>query len=85
MIQKKPLAVCTACGAVSYIATLINGPCGRRRRDGNRCRGINDSALNETDWATCDGCAGSGRVGDGGSPCDRCDGVGWLFVRRYYS
>ena len=79
MGQVQPVAVCTVCGAVSYNPTLINGPCGRMVGR-KRCRGLNGSALNESDWAVCDDCAGDGFSGD--ARCQRCDGVGWLFVRR---
>jgi DnaJ-class molecular chaperone len=79
MIREKPIAVCTKCGAMSYVGTLIGGSCGRTV-GGKRCRGVNRSALNETDWAPCDRCAGSGLVLS--SRCDDCRGAGWLFVRR---
>lgn len=79
MSQEKPCAVCTKCGAVTYALNLINGPCGRTV-GGKRCRGVNGSRLNATDWAECDVCAGSGRISE--SRCHRCDGVGWLDVRK---
>jgi hypothetical protein len=75
--QQKPCAVSTKCGAVSYGINQINGP---GNADGKLCRGLNRSRLNTTDWAECDGCAGSGRVS--GLRCERCDGVGWIDVRR---
>ena len=55
-------------------------PCGRRNADGKLCRGVNRSRLNTIDWAECEGCAGSGRVS--GLRCERCEGVGWIDVRR---
>ena len=80
MSLERPVAVCTRCGAVSYNAMLIDGVCGRSRGDGKHCRGVNGSALNQTDWAACDKCAVTGLVGS--ARCERCDGVGWLFLRR---
>jgi hypothetical protein len=76
--RKQPIAVCTVCGAVSYNATLINGPCGRLA-SGKRCRGVNGSALKVDDWKECASCACSGM--NGGVSCERCSGSGWLFVR----
>ena len=79
MGQPKPVAVCTICGAVSYNPAGINERCGRMVRR-KRCRGVNGSALNEDDWALCDECVGEGLSGN--ARCQRCDGAGWLFVRR---
>jgi len=76
--RERPVAVCTACGAVSYSVNLTNGKCGRIV-GGKRCRGTNRSRLNETDWARCEACAGSGCVA--GSRCERCNGAGWIDVR----
>ena len=60
MSLERPVAVCTLCGAVSYNAMLIDGVCGRSRGDLKHCRGVYRSALNQTDWAACDKCAGPG-------------------------
>jgi DnaJ-class molecular chaperone len=72
--RPKPVAVCTRCGAVSYNATLINGPCGR-----GGCKGTRGSAGQDTDWEECPSCSGSGEQGS--AKCPECDGVGWIFVR----
>ena len=77
--RPKPVAVCTRCGGVSYATDQINGQCAQRLA-GKRCVGVNGSALNDDDWKQCAACAGSGRIG--ASRCGRCDGVGWLYVRR---
>ena len=76
--RPKPIAACTRCGAVSYYANLINGPCGRWVAD-QRCDGINGSASRSTDWDECLDCAGSGT--SDGARCGQCDGSGWLCVR----
>ena len=76
--RPRPVTVCTRCGAVSYYANLINGPCGRWVAN-KRCDGINGSALRSTDWDECPDCGGSGT--SGAAQCGQCDGSGWLCVR----
>ena|ERR1700730_983897 len=76
--RPRPVVACTRCGAVSYYANLINGPCGRWVAN-KRCDGINGSALRSTDWDECPDCGGSGT--SGAAQCGQCDGSGWLCVR----
>jgi hypothetical protein len=74
-----PVARCTNCGAPSYNTTLINGECGRMV-GGKRCAGRNKREMRKSDWKECKVCSATGLVRAG--TCERCDGAGWLFVRR---
>lgn len=76
--QPRPTTVCTDCGRAGYSIQLANRPCGYTRADGRRCRGVNGSANQETDWLECPYCDG-----EGGEDirCHPCDGAGWMFVR----
>jgi hypothetical protein len=78
-MQKEPIAVCTVCGHFTYNATLINQPCGQKPNGKNRCRGVNGSALNSTDWAQCTYCVDG--LADG-KRCEVCQGSGWNYVRK---
>jgi hypothetical protein len=78
--RPKPVALCTICGASSYDATLINGECGRMV-GAERCSGTNKREMRKTDWKECTVCSATGLVRTG--TCERCDGVGWLFVREH--
>jgi hypothetical protein len=75
-----PNARCTNCGAPSYNATLINGECGRMV-GGKQCSGKNGREMRKTDWKECLACSAGGLTSAG--TCERCDGVGWLFVRAH--
>ena len=77
--RRKPAAVCTRCGAVSYAQNLINGQCVQLVA-GKRCVGVNGSALNADDWKQCAACAGAGSTGT--TRCGHCDGAGWLYARN---
>src|SRR5690348_2265422 len=77
--KPKPVALCTRCGAVSYVTSLINGQC-QQIVAGKRCVGVNGSALNADDWKPCTACGGAGNTGT--ARCGRCDGAGWLYARR---
>lgn len=77
--KPKPVALCTRCGAVSYVTSLINGQC-QQIVAGKRCVGVNGSALNADDWKPCTACGGAGSTGT--ARCGRCDGAGWLYARR---
>lgn len=72
--RPKPVTSCTDCGAPGYNIQLANGKCGRRVGD-KRCKGTNQSAIGENDWAECKACMGEG--------CAECTGVGWLFLPRH--
>jgi hypothetical protein len=78
--RPKPVARCTNCGTASYNATLINGECGRMV-GGKRCVGTNGRTMRKTDWKECPACSATGLTSAG--ICERCDGVGWLFVRKH--
>ena len=78
--MRKPIAVCTDCGGVSYNATVVNGPCGGQLRSGDTCKGGMESALNESDWLECPRCSAAGDVDS--RKCVECEGVGWHFVRN---
>ena len=43
--KRKPVAIRTQCGAVSYDATVINGPCGRMIGRNLKCKGGMSNAL----------------------------------------
>jgi hypothetical protein len=73
MARQQPVAVCTVCDHFSSNMNLINEQCGERP-GGKRCKGVNGSALNVTDWKLCGECAGEG--------CEACRDSGWKFVRR---
>jgi hypothetical protein len=75
-----PVARCAHCGAPSYNATLINEECGRVV-SGQRCAGTNVREMRKTDWKECPVCSATGLTRAG--TCERCDGVGWLFVRAH--
>jgi hypothetical protein len=77
--RQVPVTRCTSCGAHGYRIQLGNGKCGRMIR-GKRCNGMNQSALQETDWVECAKCAATGF--EGKRYCRQCDGSGWVFVRR---
>ena len=76
--EKKPVAVCTACGHHTFRAEAINQQCSARP-GGKRCKGAYGSALGEGDWAQCPSCGGSGEAKAG--PCVPCQGDGWVYVR----
>jgi len=74
-----PEGRCTECGAPAHSAARIGQPCGKTT-NGKTCRGVVGSTMNENDWKECPACTGYGLTGD--RKCEKCDGVGWLFVRR---
>lgn len=76
---KKPVAVCTRCGAITRNVAAINQPC-RRVINGRKCKGVFGSALCENDWELCPSCNGTGI--EGRSQCSQCEGAGWIFVRK---
>jgi DnaJ-class molecular chaperone len=47
---------------------------------GKRCAGRNKREMRKSDWKECKVCSATGLVRAG--TCERCDGAGWLFVRR---
>jgi hypothetical protein len=77
--RQRPVTVCTNCGAHGYNIQLANGRCGHIA-NGRRCQGINQSALQECDWAECSTCAATGF--EGKRYCRQCDGSGWVFTGR---
>ena len=87
--KRKPVAVCTNCGTYSFNVEIINGPCRRPLSGNKKCRGTWGSALNITDWDTCQHCKGSGDpqpddivARDNRTfKCTGCQGTGWSFVR----
>lgn len=93
MAKRRPIAVCTRCGAVRYDAASINQPCAIQLSVAGklkRCPGCYGSALRSDDWEECSNCNGTG-VSDNAPPglrspgdlrCVPCQGSGWLFVRK---
>jgi DnaJ-class molecular chaperone len=79
MKLNKPVTICTNCGAPGYHIGLASGKCGRMIGR-KRCKGTNQSAIGEKDWAECPSCTATGQKGD--KTCRQCDGSGWLYVRR---
>jgi DnaJ-class molecular chaperone len=77
--MQMPVTVCSDCGAHGYIIQLADRKC-RRMVHGERCKGINQRALRECDWAECSTCAGTGF--EGKRYCRQCDGSGWVFLPR---
>jgi hypothetical protein len=78
MKRPKPATSCTKCGAPGYSPGLANGKCGRMV-NWKRCKGTNQSAIQENDWAECLSCAGSGYKG--AARCIHCDSAsGWVFA-----
>ncbi len=75
-----PVAVCTICGDITFDANAINQRCGRQP-SGKRCKGVYGSALNDTDWKSCNFCDASGKQASG-MTCEYCNGTGWRFARR---
>jgi hypothetical protein len=78
-LNQPPTAICTACRNRTYNMAVINERCGQRPDGRTRCRGINGSALNDTDWEQCRLCMG-GSVN--GLRCSICEGSGWKFIRK---
>ena len=79
MKRPKPDTSCTNCRVPGYSIHLANGKCGRMV-NWKRCKGTNQSAIQEKDWAECPSCAGSGY--EGAARCIHCDSAsGWVFVR----
>jgi hypothetical protein len=76
---KRPLPVtrCTNCGKAGYTISRANGPCARVV-NGNRCKGLNQSAIGENDWIECSSCRGTGVIA---ANCPHCDGAGWIVVQ----
>jgi hypothetical protein len=87
--KRKPVAVCTRCGAYSLAAECINQPCRRPVGRNKKCNGCWGSALNIGDWETCHYCKGTGdpprddivAQTDRTSVCTSCRGTGWIYVR----
>jgi hypothetical protein len=75
----KPLARCTRCGRATRDVDEISARCPHVDARERRCQGVLASTLHPDDWRACPGCRATGR--QGGGPCPRCDGEGWLFVR----
>jgi hypothetical protein len=51
----KPSTSCTKCGAPGYDIDWANEKCGRMVNR-KRCRGTNQSAIGDKDWAECPSC-----------------------------
>jgi hypothetical protein len=75
--RRRPVAVCTKCGAQTSHAEHQGRQC-YRRIDGKRCRGRLKSVADEDEWEKCSACAAAGWIE--GERCERCDGHGWLHV-----
>jgi hypothetical protein len=90
-IRRRPVALCTKCGAYRYSVEAINQPCRRKLVNSGSgkarpCGGCFGSALHEADWEVCPACSGSGKeteyIGaNAGNECMGCRGSGWIFVR----
>jgi hypothetical protein len=81
-VSDRPVAVCTECGKYQYNMNRINEQCSERH-GGERCQGVWGSALNVGDFGECQLCQGSGRLtGEHNETCMRCEGSGWIFLRR---
>jgi hypothetical protein len=79
MRRPKPSTSCTKCGAPGYDIDLANEKC-ERMVNRKRCRGTNQSAIGDKDWARCPSCEALGYRDD--PQCSQCGGPGWLFVRK---
>jgi hypothetical protein len=75
--KPQPAAVCTRCGAVSYLPEMINGQCTVITAS-KRCTGVIGSASNKADWEACPVCFGTGTKNE--KPCGQCDSAGWLYM-----
>jgi DnaJ-class molecular chaperone len=75
----KPVTSCTKCGGSGYKITLANGKCARIV-NWKRCKGTNQRATRDKDWAMCPSCEASGYAG--APQCSQCGGPGWFFVRE---
>jgi DnaJ-class molecular chaperone len=77
MALKRPVPVtfCTECGNAGYNPTLTKLRCGKTV-NGERCKGTNSNASDESDWKECDACNGIGA--ERNAACARCRGVGWV-------
>lgn len=76
--RRRPVTVCTVCGAPGYDANLHGKRCGRKI-DGKRCSGSTNVAIGEKDWEECPSCGATGYASE--KRCDQCSGSGWIYVR----
>jgi hypothetical protein len=82
MKRPKPVPSCTKCETPGYNIGLAGLMCGRVFGK-KRCKGTNQSATGDNDWAECPSCEASAYRG---SPqCSQCGGPGWLFKNRSHS
>ena len=74
--KRKPLAICSVCGAFTGEHRDLNHRC-RRSHQGRRCWGTFKSNLGLV-WEECLGCHAIGRVGS--EICVECSGWGWRLL-----
>jgi DnaJ-class molecular chaperone len=72
-----PVTHCAECGAAGYDVRLTNLRC-CKTVGGERCNGVNESAVRNIDWKECSYCGASGFYRN--NECPQCKGVGYLFV-----
>ena len=81
-MRKKPVGICTTCGIYTFAPQRIDTRCGWKR-DGFECSGVIRSALGPSQWAECDYCSGTGRIGV--IACGDCQESGWVYIRQQQS
>jgi len=77
LMPKRPVAVCTQCGAYIENPAAIDFRCDRKHAE-KRCDGVLRDAIEDHEWERCAFCAGTGRAGD--RPCVECQGSGWAYI-----
>ncbi len=74
--KRKPLAVCTVCGAYTDDVAYVNSRC-NKVVTGRRCSGVFRAGLGQV-WVECQECKGFGQVGS--ISCSECKGFGWKLM-----
>lgn len=75
--KRRPVAMCTRCGAFVYETAQIDQLC-TKRPNGKRCLGAFGSSLLVAGWNECPECQATGVSNH--ERCRECDGSGWSFV-----
>jgi len=77
---ERPVGICPRCRAVVTSYDQIGKKCASPQPSETKCPGVIRSALASDEWFECPSCDATGRIEAG--ICGRCNGAGWIHVRR---